>query len=1339
MQKPPQYAAAICIGLTLLSVGLAAPSTASASFTRPFTRQLTETPAGPFHAPRGLAVDAADNLWVSEIGNGEVDHREPPYRLNRFDSAEGENAFLQTLEIEGLQAPAPEGLTPPGNLAIDNSTGSFFTAAGDGLSQHGYQAFVEVFSSTGSFANRFGPFDYAKVAVDNSAGPSAGSVYVSQVGFSGVDVEKFNAAGEAVPFTGCGLECAKYVSANQITGDPVEAFGTINRIWNIAVDSHGDIYVSRSRETSPFKVIDEYEPSGRFVREFTGEQSPGLGESHEGGGFGGVPVAIAVDPVSGDLLVGVQREGLAAVDEFSPSGQYLNQITKTTAGNSLHGASSLATDSRGDLYVLNRREFEGATGEPAIDVYGPGHFLPSLQIAEATQRKPDSAFLPGSLDPEGLPLSVCSFEYVTEAAYRENLANTEDGFSDLSSGGSAPCTPKPAEIPADSKFHPVQAELTGLLSGTTYRYRLSATASGELGGTASSEALAFTAPHRPRVESTSVDNLSSTFADLRASVNPLGADTTYQFQYLTAAEYLANGDSFAGEHVPSAVPVPAASIGSGGETGSSPEVVLQHLAGLAPSTAYRFRVLASNEIGATEGEEAEGGGEVAHTFSTLPAVSPGLADNRAYEMLTPSDKEGAADMFAPQDLANNEFENKNNTGYPSESGNQFVFETRADFGPFPGSGVSAYVFSRTPTGWAHVSLASPSLGVQAVHAPVFDSADLSRVGIDDLTGSAAASAGVSQTNLTGVPGGPYTTLHADSANHIGEAGEETHLVGASRNLDRLVLETRNHSLAGKLAEAQVEGSHALYEYSQGNFQLLNLASNGKLLNPCGAMIGPGGETNGSGRALRAVSGDGSRVIFTAPDPYMSTALGGPGGAGCWNGAGANTPQLYQRSGSATVEVSAPEPGVTDPSGRHPALYVGATADGARVFFLTSGELTPDDAGIHDPELYEWRAEGTGGCAQAKGCRTRISSGESGHAAANVYGVPAVSADGSAVYFLAFGALAPGASPLEESENPVGLDAAVNLYRYDTASGATSFVAAVGARDYNFTGSSCWCSEGPAGFDVVPGSNSPNWYATPDGRYLLFSTTRALTGYDTKEQKGAPTCFILSKFDGRCQELYRFDASGTSDGRLLCVSCNPSGARPVSNAAFASRSPSGYPAAAATIRPISNDGSYAFFDSADPLVPQDTNGTLDVYEWHDGSISLISSGHDAAPSFFLGATPDGSNVFFGTHARLVAADTDIAGDLYDARICIAADPCIAPPPSREGLCEGDACSHPPAPPGEPTLATSVPGGAGNPRPGTKLRCTRGRSLRHGRCVMRRHARAPHAGPKRATENKPGSNR
>ena len=76
------------------------------------------------------------------------------------------------------------------------------------------------------------------------------------------------------------------------------------------------------------------------------------------------------------------------------------------------------------------------------------------------------------------------------------------------------------------------------------------------------------------------------------------------------------------------------------------------------------------------------------------------------------------------------------------------------------------------------------------------------------------------------------------------------------------------------------------------------------------------------------------------------------------------------------------------------------------------------------------------------------------------------------------------------------------------------------------------------------------------------------------------------------------------------------------------------------------------------------------------------------SFFLGASPDGANVFFGTHARLVPQDTDTNGDVYDARICTEADPCIKPPSGGTGLCEGDACQNPSPAPIDATPVTAA---------------------------------------------------
>jgi hypothetical protein len=1302
---------AVALALALVSL---APSPASAAFTRPFLRQLNISGAPAPFEPVGLALDAKESLWVSSREDhfwGSPSSQEPLFHLDSFESAQLGNAFLAPpLAIESPEA----NVTHTDSLAIDRSTGAFYltgpeywarvpkTTIGGG--------FVEVFDEAGAFVKQFGPspgnrfLRPVRVAVDNSTESSAGSVYVS----AGDGIGKFDSSGNQQEFS-ClkepGSTCSSYINANQITAPGSGrcsngAFGSQGLQPNaIVVGPEANIYVADSFCSGPdgpnSPVVLEYRPSGEFLRLVTGAETPGLGESHTLGGFGGALEGLAVDPLNGHLLVSVNNgtyenygfggsEG--AVDEFDSSGHFVSQILQASPGRPLANAAALAVDPQGDLYLAEPKK-AGEGG--AVDVYGPGHFLPTVRLAEATQRKPESAFLTGSIDPEGRPLTECVFQYVTEAAYKADIEIPgHDGFSDLSSGGSVQCTPKPGEIAADSAFHPVEARLEHLTSGATYRYRLAATSSGALSGTADSSVLAFTAPHPPLIDSTAVDGISSTSADFHARIRPLGADTTYRFQYLTEAEYRANLE--AGEDGFSAaagVPAPAADIGSGEPTGGEAAAVLQHVGGLAPATAYRFRVLAENELGATPGEEV--------TFLTLPPASPGLPDNRAYELLTPPNKGSAEDMFA-RPPANAEFRNID-TGYPSESGDGFLLETRAAFGPFPASFANAYVFSRAPSGWSYTSLASPQIGdVQSIGRSAFDPADLSRVATQDFVGSASGAAGATPESVLGPPGGPYTPLRLDSPVHNVLQLAETEIVGASRHLGLLVLESTNHTLAAG-AKTLIEGASALYESAGAgecrststNCALLSLNPQGKPFT-CGAILG---RDRYLGRRAGAVSADGSRIIFTAPDPYAQNK-----GAGCWNGATTNTPQLYLRSAGATVEVSAPSPAAPEATA-HPAMYAGASADGSRVLFLSEAELTADDAGIHDLELYQWQAGGAGECGASspaynpasKGCLTRVSAGESGSAAAAVAFVPAISPDGSSVYFTAAGQLTPNA-PKPGGEQ-------VNLYRYDTAAApaaATAYVATVSALDYPTADVEESASGGWLGDTaLVPDAN---WYTTPDGRYLLFASQRELT---PNANNAGTKCQVpgAQGSQGRCDPLYRYDAATAT---LTCISCNPSGAPPLSNALFA-RSPGGAPAGGPP-RPSSNDGSRVFFDTADSLVPTDVNGTLDVYEWEadgagschsqTGCLSLISSGHDSAPSFFLGASADGANVFFGTHARLVPADADTAGDLYDARICTSSDPCIQPPPGTTAQCEGDACHNPPAAPIDATPTSLTFSGAGN---------------------------------------------
>ena len=114
------------------------------------------------------------------------------------------------------------------------------------------------------------------------------------------------------------------------------------------------------------------------------------------------------------------------------------------------------------------------------------------------------------------------------------------------------------------------------------------------------------------------------------------------------------------------------------------------------------------------------------------------------------------------------------------------------------------------------------------------------------------------------------------------------MVGASTDLDRVVLQSGDSELApAPNEEKQDPGSEALYESGAGEgLRLANVGPAGELLK-CGAILGQdGGEDLPEGGAHGAVSGDGSRVIFTAPDPFGSNnqLLSGPG---CWNGTTGN--------------------------------------------------------------------------------------------------------------------------------------------------------------------------------------------------------------------------------------------------------------------------------------------------------------------------------------------------------------------------------------------------------------------------------------------------------------------
>jgi hypothetical protein len=1183
----------------------------------------------------------------------------------------------------------------------------------------------------------WGSFQEPTIAIDNSTSPADPSackkpseeciIYVTHAESNGKagGVERFNSNGVEESFSASGLE---YVEGNAITGIPKDPDAFEGQaLRGVTVDAKGDIYAANGAK----HVVYEYAPSGVYLRTFElGDLSPSLilGETR----------GVAIDPLSGRLLVSVAELAsesdvfFGAVDEFeSETGRFVRQIAEGEEGQPLNKPVTMAFDSVGDLYVVDQEQ-------NVVDVFGPGRYPPTLTLGEPSERgsegaNRDGVTLKGSVNPaqDENPtrtghLEACYFQYTTEAEFDASVKAHGGKASEGFSGPGAKkieCAP-PADSISTATEAPqaVSAPIKGLEAGVTYRYRLLAASGGTLGGTEATAALSFTAPAAPRIAASSAQNVSSAFAELHASIDPLGADTTYYFEYGTTPVYGHDAPVLTG-----AAPY-GAQIGGGGPTGAAAQSVVQRIEGLAADTTYHFRVVARNEI--EQGDTTTFGPEVSYgpdeTFTTLPEPQIGPPDDRSYELVTPAQKEGGSDMFAANDVR---FDDTTD-GIPSESGEEFLLETNSPFGEFPFAIEGAYVFRRdlTQGKWSYTSLASRSLGVQSFVGVLFDPFDFSRVAVDDGLGTRVAPEGERIADLVGPPGGVglcatgttlegalsddcYLDPHTDAVPFHENAQEsaETRVVGASNDLNHVVLAGEPVAGEGELCPGASEVTHgeALCEWSGGALRLVNVKPRGgpdQPVSTCGAELGdplPDPIARKTGTAYRAVSAEGSRVFFTAPDPGKVASQQEQFAKlpGCWNGEAKektegphDAPQLYVRmareedpSEYETLDVSAPEGSVRENGAKpreYPAFYVGASEDGTDVFFVTETWLTQDHPAGHDKELYECEIIESEGNAECRLTRISIPAGAS-NVHGDVFTVLAVSAEGeglkrgegSVVYFTANSVLATDPNSAGETASPGDCTPSSGfcpLYRYQPATASspasTTFIATFRASTASHTGEE--------GDPLTPEPKITQAYTTPDGRYLLFENNGG------EEEDG---------------QVYRYDsATGVltfiADGGFTRSSLGAGNTQAV---------------AAGPAHAMSENGEYVFFDSTDRLVTTASNQTgptptLDTYEWHDGNISLIGSGGDPGPTFFLGYSPyyigarkvEGGNVFIGTHAQLSPQDTNALGNLYDARLCEPESPCIQPPEGETAQCLGGTCQTPPAAPPDPTATLLPPPASSN---------------------------------------------
>jgi len=456
--------------------------------------------------------------------------------------------------------------------------------------------------------------------------------------------------------------------------------------------------------------------------------------------------------------------------------------------------------------------------------------------------------------------------------------------------------------------------------------------------------------------------------------------------------------------------------------------------------------------------------------------------------------------------------------------------------------------------------------------------------------------------------------------------------------------------------------------------------------------------------LKSVGTGGGHVIFQAKVPLVQGAPAAPAQA------------VYDRTLDGVVHLVSLLPGDVPPSGD--AAYSGSSPDGSVVAFAAEGGLyvrldnsrtiVADPAGgrfagLSDDGRYLFYINA------GDFFRFDTESEETVEIAASGDAEPVnVPSRGTGAYFVS-------GAKLGEA-NPLGAEALVgqpNLYYWDGA--GTRFLATLSAGDMHGT-------TGEGSFDqwmLHVGSRLLDFDPTrssAQGQTLLFRSRAPITGYDPEGHS----------------EIYRYDAG---EGTLACISCNPTGAAPTSNARLITiegplHGENGAEGASLAAN-LSADGTRAFFESSDRLVAADNDGVQDVYEWEaegrgscrqaGGCVFLISSGQSARPNFFYGAGSDGEDVAIVTSDLLAGGDGDETPSIYDARV----DGGFAAEGAGPGECLGEACQPAARAAGDPPVSLQ---GARNVAPAEGRQCPKGkrRAKKAGkrRCIGERHLHRPH---------------
>ncbi len=976
-----------------------------------------------------------------------------------------------------------------------------------------------------------------------------------------------------------GVTSAQAVPLSQVAtfGSPGSGAGQLSEPHGVAVNkTTGDVYVA---DTANHRV-DEFDAHGNFILTFgqgvdqtTGENictaasGDMCGAGIPGSGEGKLrrPFYIAVDnsggPSEGDVYVGDVARSAELVSQFDASGNFIasNNGSASLLGKPFRELAGIAVDQSGDLWVYDGEAdevFEFLPGGRFVrqwsDQVGGSNSGAPLDLAVGanevylinTSGRLLKFSLSGASEGAMTPVGVRPFALAVNPATDELYANMGGTMIEHYD---ASCVPIPFIIPSESGINELLtgcASVDSFGSGGAYAgIGLNPDTTTLYAAGPAGQVVVFGPPPSgaPVVDSEFATSAGSASATVEATVTPLGFDTTCQVQYVDGATF--QGSGYAGA---SAVPCEPSDLGSS----FANRTVDVHLSGLAAGTTFHFRFVTSNSAGTTDGPD--------HAFAT-EAPSSGLPDGRAYEMVTPPNKD---------------------PGEPYRFGEVAATEGGAlaffSFSALPGSLFSTgfYLATRGGEAWSSQSLVPPqsseeTAGASEFVGPEAYSSDLSKLVLADGFNQASGGGHDEPALVPGEPQGVQNLFVRDntngsyqlvSLNPVAGSPAEANFDASSADLGHVVFDE-----SAQLTADAPAGNDNLYDWSGGSVRLVSGAA--------GATIaGPGGSPTAN--VLHAVSADGTRIFFQAEGNLyvrkddtetvqVDAAHGaGPGGGGQFRIASADGSQVFFTDDASAGLTGDTIPGsgqnlyrfdvesgqLTDltPAGEASVQGVsGAGEDGAYVYFVAKGTLA-SGATAGQPNLYVYH----GGSLQFI-----ASFGESFPETCTweAFCLTAkVSADGTHIAFNS-----------DRSLTAVDTAGLTQVYLYDATAG--TLVCASCSRN----------GTRPSGVAYIEISNPMNQFSqrqnylsrnlSADGSRLFFDTTQALVSSDSNER----------------QDVYEYEQDGTG-------SCQTAG-----GCVFLLSSGTGSDDAYFVNASVS--GSDVFIYTSQQLLAQDIDSAPDIYD------------------------------------------------------------------------------------------------------------------------------------------------